>query len=67
MGGTGKWTGKWGLRLLGAIDIALCLFIAYMHEAEEGTDKGMDSGVFEGRFKASSILLHAPKISITIS
>jgi hypothetical protein len=53
MGGTGKWTGKWGLRLLGAIDIALCLFIAYMHEAEEGTDKGMDSGAFKGRFKAS--------------
>ena len=46
MGGTGEWTRKWGLRLFGAIDIALCLVIAYMHGAEEGTDKVVDSGAF---------------------
>jgi hypothetical protein len=46
MGGTGEWTRKWGLRLFRAIDIALYLVITYIHRAEEGTDKGLDSGAF---------------------
>jgi hypothetical protein len=38
-----------GTRLFGAVDIALCLVIAYMH----GTDEGVDSGAFKECFKAS--------------
>ena len=49
MGRTEKQTGKWGLRLFRAMDIALCLVIAYLH----GMDEGVDSGAFKERFKAS--------------
>ena len=66
MGGTGEWTGKWGLRLFGTIDIALRLAIAYMH----GTDEGVDSGAFKERFKASFkvapvlVVIHVTSLSV---
>jgi hypothetical protein len=46
--GIPRWRVDWevGLRLYGAVDIALCLVIAYLH--------GMDIGVDSGAFKSAS-------------